>query len=418
MRLLTRISAYYVLVSLAVFMLAGFFFYYTFRDEVYEELDEQMRDEKRNIERMLDEADDIPSFYPGVNTEVHIQSAPQEMYMKLQRKDTLIHHPYEGEIPFRQWRFTADTDTGNYLVVLRRSLIDLEDLSEQIAYALFYSFLVLLACTVSINYLVLRRTFRPFYSTLNQLKKYSLDNASQLQPQRTSTKEFIELNKALQTMTERIQQDYRNVKEFTENASHEIQTPLAIIKNKLELLMQSEQMNSEQADLIHTAYQAANRLSKLNSSLILLTRIENREFATGDPVNIGDITSVLLKQMHEQFLLKGLHIELKKEGEFVHLLNRTLAEILLSNLLTNAVRYTAAGGTISILIEENSFTISNPGQPPAVPAEKLFVRFYKGEASSGSMGIGLSLVKKIADVHGLTVSYTYTQPLHLIKFSR
>lgn len=418
MRLLTRISLYYFLVSLGVFLLAGFTFYYAFRDEVYEELDEHLRDEKRNIERMLEASGTVPSFYPGVNTEVMITPVADDLRIKTQRKDTIIEHSYEGSIPFRQWRYTVSTDNGNYLVVLRKSLIDLEDLSGQIIKAMLYGFIALMLGSLLVNYLLLRRTLRPFRHALQQLRKYSLDNTSRLVLHPTSTKEFAELNRTLEIMTRRIQEDYRNVKEFTENASHEMQTPLAIIKNKLELLMQAEHINEEQAALIQAAYEAADRLSRLNQSLILLTRIENREFTVNETVDIGGVIRKILEQMQEQFALKGLSLKLEEAGSFQHAANRTLMEILVSNLLTNAVRHTSRGGDIIISINKRSVIFSNPGLPLPVPAEKLFERFYKSDASAESMGIGLSLVKKIADAHQLKVSYSYSSSRHIITLSR
>ena len=293
MNLLSRISLYYVIVSLSVFTAGGLFFYSIFRHEVYEELDEQLRDEKRNVERILSSSDTIP-FYNAVNSQIIIQPAPADLRIKLQRMDTVIVHPYEGKIPSRQWRFTFNTDKKNFIIVIRKSLIDLEDLSEKILYAFFVSFITLLLGSIVVNFVLIKYTLRPFYQTLQQLRKYSLDTSERLHVGHTNTKEFRELNKVLELMTERIQQDYRKIKEFTENASHEIQTPLAIIQGKLELLMQFEDMDDQQASLIQTAHEAADRLSSINQTLILLTRIENREFISKEKVDFSAVVTSLL----------------------------------------------------------------------------------------------------------------------------
>src|SRR5688572_9350950 len=166
MKLLTKISLYYLLVSLVVFFTCGLVFFYTFKSEVYEELDEQMRDERKNIERILKTSESIPEFFPAVNNEVIIKPVHDNYYIKNQRKDTIVNHVTEGKISLSQWRFTVKARNENYLVVIRRSLIDLEDLSEQIFQALLISFFILLFGSLLVNYVVLKQTFQPFYSAL------------------------------------------------------------------------------------------------------------------------------------------------------------------------------------------------------------------------------------------------------------
>lgn len=412
MNLLNRISLSYIIVSLAFLIVGGFFFFYLFKEEVYEEVDEQLRDEKRNIERLIKYSDTIPYFYPGVNSQMEIKPAASDFHIKLQRKDTVIIHPYEGNISFRQWRYTTKLGDSNYIVIIRKSLVDLEDLSEKIIYSLITGFVVLLIGSVLVNFLLIKLTLKPFYHTLHQLRKYSLNNSTGFILSKTNTSEFIELNHTIELMIQRLEKDYRKIKEFTENASHEIQTPLAIIQNKLELLIQSDDINQFQAELIQAAYEAVDRLSRLNQSLILLTRIENKEFVSTELVDIGEIAKKLILQMDEKLELKGLKIKLTEQAPFFYSINRSLAEILISNLLINAIRYTKAGNEIKINISQARFTISNPGEPFSVPSEKLFQRFFKMTSSSKSLGIGLSLVKTIADVHGLKITYSYNNFSH------
>jgi signal transduction histidine kinase len=390
-------------------------FFYIFKKEIYEELDEQMRDEKRNIERLIERSDTIPSFYSCVNTEILIFVAPIGLRIKPERKDTVINHPHEGEITFRQWRYTVNTEGNNYVVVIRKSLIDLSDLSEQILYALITGFITLLIGAAIVNYIVLRVALRPFYHTLKQLQKYSLDKPGNLSLTQTNTKEFRELNQTLKLMTNQIENDFQRTKQFTENASHEIQTPLAIIRNKLELLMQSNNIQHEEASLIQSAYEAVERLSRLNKTLILLTRIENKEFSEKKVLNFGTLVKHLTSQMEEKVQLKGLKISIHAHSDFNHPINITLAEILISNLLNNAIRYTEKGNEIRIEIYKNRITFSNPGLPFNIDAEKLFSRFFKISASSKSLGIGLSLARTIAESCDLKLSYSYQNYTHLFS---
>lgn len=412
MKLLNRISLSYIVVSLAFLTVGGCFFFFIFKAEVYEEVDEQLRDEKRNIERLIKHSDTIPYFYPAVNSQVEIKPTTSNLHIKLQRKDTVIVHPYEGNISFRQWRYTMKLGENNYIVIIRKSLIDMDDLSEKIIYSLIIGFVILIIGLIFVNFLLIKSTLKPFYNILRQLRKYSLNNSTGFIHSKTNTLEFIELNHTIELMIHRLEQDYRKIKEFTENASHEIQTPLAIIQNKLELLIQSDDINQLQAELIQAAYEAVDRLSKLNQSLILLTRIENKEFIATEGVNIGEIAKKIILQMDEKIAYKKLKIKLIEHAPFFYSINISLAEILISNLLSNAIRYTKTGNEIKITISKTQFIVSNPGKPFLFPSEKLFQRFFKLTSSSKSLGIGLSLVKTIADVHDLKITYFYNNFSH------
>ncbi|MBP9923773.1 MAG: hypothetical protein KBF92_08075, partial [Bacteroidia bacterium] len=264
MKLLNRVTFYYLIISLLVFSFGGVFFYLVFRNEVYEELDEQIRDEKRNLERALSDNDSLYMNFNGVN--LFIEAISVDSKFKMEKMDTLIFHPVEGELNFRQWRFPVSNENRIYAVTIRKALIDVEDLAEQIAYAMFYAYLAFIGIAILLNFILLKQIFNPFYMTLGKLKKYSLNALVPLQFSKSNTTEFNELNSELMELSNRIISDYKNIKEFNQNASHEIQTPLAIIKNKLELLIQSTDLNENDAQLIISCYEATHRLSKLVQS--------------------------------------------------------------------------------------------------------------------------------------------------------
>jgi signal transduction histidine kinase len=416
MTILTRVFLYYILISISVFLVTGFVFYYSFKKEVYEEFDEQLRDEKRNIERFINENDSIPFFFSNVNFSVDIKKTnPGYVISKIQRKDTTIIDAYEGEILSRQWRYTAQSVSGkNYIVTLRKSMIDLEDLLEQIISSFGYALLGFIVLSSIVNYFILRKTFYPFRLLLNRLRNFSINEKLDTALVNTNIQEFNELNAVLLSMTRRIANDYNNIKEFSENASHEIQTPLAIIKNKLELLMQEEGITQKQADLISSSYHAVSRLSKLNESLILLTRIENGEFKSQEDIKVNDVLRALLSEMSEQFNLKDIKIEFK-EAEVLYIkMNRVLAEILFSNLLVNSIRHNHIGGKVLVEISSNSVSFSNTGNPLDLNEVDVFQRFVHSSNVAGSLGIGLSLVKKITSAFLLEVSYSYRNGYHTV----
>ncbi len=409
MRLLSRIMIYYVLISLIVFTVGGYAFYVAFRKEVYEELDEQMRDEKKHIERQLSSSDSIPLF-TAFNFRVSFEPFSGSIDKKyIERKDTIIFSPYEGNLPFRQWRFYTKSKSQQYQVTIQNSLIDIEDLSDEILMYLVYGFVSFLIASLAVNYLILRRVLKPFYDTVNKMRNYGLKNAAILEFNSSRTSEFQELNEVLSKMTKRIHDDYVNIKEYTENASHEIQTPLAIISSKIELLMQNDKLDESQAELLESAIEATNRLYRLNQSLIILSRIENREFDNGSEIDLSDMLVSLTSKLKEQFDLKGISINVLKVKPFVVLIHPTLAEILLQNLLSNAMRYTPEHGVLTIESDANFIRIKNTGSPLPFPPDKIFQRFVRSGTNSRSLGIGLSLVKKITEIFMLQIEYHYSK---------
>ncbi len=416
MKLLNRVSVYYLVISLLVFSFGGVFFYFVFKDEIYEELDEQLRDEKRDLERILANSDSLDVKYQGVN--FYIESKPTSATFKTERKDTSMIHPFEGEQHFRQWRFSVEQNNKIYAVTLRKSLIDVEDLAEQIAMAMFYAYLAFIFISVVLNYVVLKHIFNPFYKTLTALRKYSLNTLVPLQFSKSKTTEFNQLNSELSELSKRIISDYRNIKEFNQNASHEIQTPLAIIKNKLELLMQSNELKEADAELIVSSYETTHRLSKLVQSLLLLTKIENHEFGTSEKVNLFLLTKELSDQMNEEFDLKNIVVKLEAESDFVCTIHPYLAEILIRNLLSNVLRYTEPGGKVVVHSTASELKILNSGVPFSFEPELIFKRFFYAGNSSVSQGIGLSLAKKIAESFELTLEYSYLNGFHCFTLKR
>ena len=224
--------------------------------------------------------------------------------------------------------------------------------------------------------------------------------------------EFTELNDAVSIMENRVSQDYDEIKNFTENASHEIQTPLAIIKSKLELLSQSESLKEEQMDTIQSVSEAANRLSKLNQSLILLTKIDNRQFHENEEINLGDLINKHLGNFEELIAAKDITVRKNINRNTGLTMNETLAETLISNLITNAIKHNTDHGFIEILLSKTALSVSNSGAALHSDPAELFERFKKDKVSSESLGLGLSIVKKICEKYGFEIQYKYADLIH------
>lgn len=320
--------------------------------------------------------------------------------------------PSEPE-PFRELSAILIFQGKPYQLITRTSLVERKDLLEALVLTLTGLLLLLLLGLLWLNRRTARKLWQPFYNTLTQLRQYRVDQQEPLYLPTSRIAEFTELNQALNELTRRSHQTYADQKEFTENAAHEMQTPVAIFRTKLERLVQTQPLTSQQSDLIGALSGITTRLSRLNKSLLLLARIDNQPYADLESVRLTDVLTGLIEQSIETVSTK--HIDLIRmgfeEGPTLQT-NRTLLDTLLANLLTNAIRYTPIHGRIIIRVQLQSVSIANTGEPLSITTTQLFARFGKGEAQTGGVGLGLAIAKKIADTCGYSLTYQYTDGKH------
>ncbi len=228
----------------------------------------------------------------------------------------------------------------------------------------------------------------------------------------TAIDEFALMNNILTKVTGKVQQDYLLLKEWTENAAHELQTPLAIIRSQLDILVQDEHLSEQQSKAVQGADRSLERLSKLNRSLLLLAKIENQQFANTCPV---DLTAKLEEKLvHFSELWEGKQLTITTHLQPLKLtMSPELADVLLNNLLGNAFRHNDTKGTLDIVLDGQQLQVSNTGRREALQQDQLFTRFYKPVSSFDSNGLGLSLIKQICDVSGYTIKYQYTGGKHV-----
>ncbi|MCW3118942.1 MAG: integral rane sensor signal transduction histidine kinase, partial [Chitinophagaceae bacterium] len=248
------------------------------------------------------------------------------------------------------------------------------------------------------------------------MRSFKLGKVKEVRLPQTTIDEFIFLNDTLKDTIQKAEQDYLVLKEFTENASHELQTPLAIIRSKLDLLIQREELSEAQSEELKEIYMAVKRLSRLSVSLLLLTKIENQQF---DEVNSIDLKQKIEEKVHQFLELwknneLNLHCQL---GEATIQANRDLVEILLNNLLSNASRHNILGGTIDIHLQARQLTVSNSGTARALDTKRIFKRFYKEEAHSHHNGLGLSIIKQICGQSHIKIAYFYKNDKHIFQLN-
>jgi len=275
---------------------------------------------------------------------------------------------------------------------------------------------LLLAGFVIINRKLSSTVWQPFYTLLGRLKKYQIDRDNTIDLPPSSTDEFSDLGETISHLVKRNHEVYQNQKEFTENASHELQTPLAICRSKLELLAQTRELTQEQADLVVDLLAATNRIARLNKDLLLLSRIENRQFIEMEKIDLGAVVRNCLESYGKQEEEKGLTVKLSLNGESRIRANRVLLEVLINNVISNAFRHTPVGGTVTIEGRNLELFVNNSGEP-LEHSEKIFHRFHRESRSTQGSGLGLSIVRKICEVGGYGVSYNYASSMHQLRIS-
>ena len=181
-----------------------------------------------------------------------------------------------------------------------------------------------------------------------------------LQP--SNIEEFSELNQILETLTEQVITDYKNLKQFTEDASHEMQTPMAVIRSKLETILNETGLTEKQSELIHTIFSSANHLSRLNKSLILLTKLDNKQFVDTSEISFSELISEKINDWQELMEMKQINLNFNSQDDISIKMNPVLAEMLISNLLSNAINHNIKKGFLNIDIDKNQLKISNSGE--------------------------------------------------------
>lgn len=261
-----------------------------------------------------------------------------------------------------------------------------------------------------------RRLWRPFNSTLKTVEDFRLEeNVVPTMPD-SDVKEFAQLNQSLTKLITNCLNSYRIQKEFTENASHELQTPLAVFRSKLDLLMQQPDITEQQADIIQDLYQSTSRLSQLNRNLLLLAKMENNQFRMDEQIDLVATIKALLPSL--QMLADDIKISLNVKAEKVMLrANLSLFESMINNLLVNAIRHNKAQGDINIVIDKDSLSVANSSDGAALDAKQIFNRFYRPAGQSKGNGLGLSIVKSVCDYHGWQISYFYESERHIFTIN-
>lgn len=414
MKLLTKTSIYFLAISLIVFLLGGVSIYYLVQNLIRAEIDDQLIEKRVELLWEFKNSGGISEYFLPGDSSVKI-SDPVGYTLNSVFNDTLLFSDADSEfLPYRYIKFSITEAEETRIVTIFISLIENEDLIEGIILSLLIVFICTIIAIFAFNILGMNHIWVPFKKILKQIKHFDFRNNQEFEQIPSNISEFNELSIELSKMTQKITRDFYALKEFSENASHEMQTPLAIIQSKLEMLFQRQGLSEDILKALNLAYQATNRLSKLHHELNLLTRIENQEYHNFEIILLKDILLSQIEFFSDIVEIKNLKLTKTINSEFKIQGNLYLIETLISNILSNAIKHNQKNGLIHIQLENNIIVVSNDGEVSGMHAEELFERFKKGRPTSDSTGLGLSIAKQICEYHNIDISYTFNGK-HVIK---
>ena len=413
MRLLNRTTLNYLIYSIVVLLVVTPVFYFVIDQLFTKDVDETLLLQKQEIQYRFQKikSESELQVWTDLDGDVRVEPSNGKLYpdsiFNLVQYDSLA----DEMEPYRILSSTVMLGIKPYHITARISLVESEDLIEAIVVTQAIVLVALLAGLLIINGWVSKRIWKPFYDTLGKLENFEVEKTPFLKFGSSSIKEFNDLNKAIEQLADRNYKSYLSQKEFTENAAHEMQTPLAIFQSKLELLMQTKNLSEEQAILMASLSEATSRLSKLNKALLLLSKIENNQFTEDETVDVTALTNKLIDIFNKQATTDEILFKTTFLNHLSISFNPTLIDILLSNLISNAIKHNPGRGLIEISISGRQWKISNPGSPLISP-DRIFERFQKGTSSHASTGLGLAIVKKISDTNGIAIQHEYENNWH------
>ncbi|MFA6084012.1 sensor histidine kinase [Mucilaginibacter sp.] len=409
MKLLTKYNRVNIAVTVLIMLVTGIIYYYTISHILTGQIDKDLILEENEVFSYVKQNHRLPDVYESNHQQIVFSPLGDE---KIKRRflDTVYRNTDEKKMEAGRALISSVKVSGqNYRILVTQSKVETEDLIQIIFLITIGVIVTLLIILIILNRVILKSIWKPFYKILSQLKEFSLANHTVISPTPSTIDEFKELDKAVITMADRVKNDYLNLKTFTENASHELMTPISVINSKLDTLVQTDEFTDKQSKLLNDIYGTVTRLTRLNKSMLLLAKIENGLIQDDQEINLKEIVEESLYQ-HEE-MIHQLNIKLITDLQDKKLqTSKSLIEVLLNNLISNAIRHNYPNGKLTLKINAEKLTISNTGKG-SFDFGQVLKRFHKSDGSEG-IGLGLTLCKQICDNHGYTFSYEHNNDLH------
>lgn len=386
-------------------------FYFVIMHEIDDETNDSLENYKEIIIKTVLADSTLLHDHVDIMTKYYIREVPESeadldkdeffdstTYIEIEMEDEPVR-------VLRTWFMTADRKY--YELTIETSTLEKEDMAEAIFVSIIILYVSLLCCILLVSHFVFKSSFRPLYTLVKWLKEYRPGKQQAPLVNQTKVEEFKILNQAIQTATNRSTEMYNQQKQFVENASHELQTPLAICMNKLELLSENPDCTEEQLSEIAGINHTLRGIIKMNKSLLLLSRIDNKQFPDTSEIDFNKLIDKYLPDFEDMYEYKNIHVTYTETGTLIYTMNESLASTLLSNLLKNAFIHNIESGSIAISVTGRTLTISNSSESTGLNEATLFNRFEKQTHKKESTGLGLAIVKSIISIYGIDIKYEY-----------
>ena len=418
MKLFYRVLIHLLAGIFVVLSAWAFVFYWGMIEEVNDEVDDSLEDYSELIIMRSLAGKDLPSNDNGSNNQYFLREVDAAYALSKESicyRDSMVYIDEKNESEPARILTTLfkDKDERFYELSVYTPSIEKRDLKESIFYLLIGLFVILLVIILLINIWVFHRSMKPFYQLLEWLEHYRLGKNNEKLSIETHTTEFRKLNEAVSRYVAHSEEVFEKQKQFIGNASHELQTPLAICQNRLEMLLEDETLGEQQMSEIMKTYQTLEYLSKLNKSLLLLSKIDNHQFSEEKEVCLNEVLHRYMDDYQEVYAYRDITLTVEEESELYWRMNETLAVVLITNLLKNAFVHNINKGSIRIVISSSGIRFGNTASGSALDASRVFDRFYQGsKKKEGSTGLGLAIVDAVCRHSSLKIRYRFEEDMH------
>lgn len=411
------------LVMVFVMSLWAVLFYMALMEEANDEVDDTLQSCSEVImlkwlsgkEMPLQSNESVNHYYLR---EVPADYAQQVPAMIFRDEELFMAERVESE-PARSLTSIFQTADGKYwqLKVIIPTF-EKEDFRQAIVNWMLCLYILMMIVLVSIIIWKYNKHMRPLYKVLHWLEAYQVGRKNPPLDNPTKVEEFIQLNETAQAFVQRSEAVFEQQKVFIGNVSHEMQTPLAISLNRLEMLMDDDALTERQlAELIKT-HQTLTHLTRLNKSLLLLFKIDNNQFIEETSVSFRQLVEKYLEDYKEVYTHKHIQVTCQVVSDFTVQMNDMLANMLITNLLKNAFVHNVESGMLRIEIQKEYFSIQNSGVSTPLDSVKIFQRFYQQQKNEGNTGLGLAIADAVCKHSALALEYIYHTGVHEFRISR
>lgn len=416
MKLFTSYNRVLAVITLTGLLVIGFLFYQTLGQYIDKQIDDHLYEELLEVRDFAHVKNILPS--PDGFDDVIVE------YKKIHRlpdkrrlfADTNFYNPKKKHTESARYLKTELVLNGqSYEVKIMASKFESQEQIRRIILIILLPVAVLLIVLWLVNKVMIRRMWQPFHQMLKNIKSFNINKENIFEPVNTSIEEFKDLNKAVLEVSMKVKSDYREIKLFTENAAHEMMTPLAVINSKLDTMLQSNTLGKEESEILSDLYKATSKLTKLNQSLLLLVKIDNNQLQDKEEIDLKALIQEKFIYFEELIQKRNLHVK-TDICQFSLSANYALTEVLINNLFSNAIRHNCDGGSIQITLNDDRLVFSNTSRRGALDPIKIFERFYKDNASDGT-GLGLAILKQVCLRQNYELHYSYQHEQHQFSIS-